>query len=182
MRRKIYRSLVAFSFWIFLSTVLPLNALIAASRDYLTPKEEAQVKQAQIIDQRIDVFIKAAERRLLVLSDPGAASSKQVQKDFEKWGDLPKGTRAELILDVANILDAAITNIDDVATRDEKNRLLPIALRKLADAATRFQANLTSLRERTQETAERRAIERVIENVQEILSAANNLPPEVKKK
>lgn len=155
---------------------------VAAVRDYLTPKEEERVKEAQILDKRIEVFIKVAERRLLLLTDPAAASSKQVQKDLEKWGELPKGTRVELIMDVANILDAAVTNIDDVAVRDEHNRLLPKALRKLADAATRFQTQLLAMREQIREEQERSAIERVMENVQEILGAANKLPPAAEKK
>lgn len=166
---------------IFFSGLLALAAHPAAARDYLTPKEEERVKEAQILDKRVEVFIKAAERRLLVLTDPAASSSKQVQKDLDKWGELPKGTRAELMLDIYNILDAAVTNIDDVALRDEHNRLLPKALRKLADAATRFQTQLMAMRERITEGQERAAFERVIENIQEILGAANKLPPPEKK-
>jgi hypothetical protein len=147
------------------------------ARDYLTAKEVERVKEAQILDKRIEVFVKAAERRLLVLMEPNAATAKQVQKDMEKWGELPQGSRVELIMDIANILDASITNIDDVAVRDEKNPLLPKALRKLADAATRFQTQLTSLHQQAKDNAERAAIEKVIENVQEILGAANKLPP-----
>jgi hypothetical protein len=157
-------------------------ALKAARRDYLTPKEEDQVKEAQIIDKRIEVFIKAAERRLQVLTNSSPASGKQAQKDLEKWGELPKGTRAELIMDIANILDAAITNIDDVAVRDEKNALIPKALRKLAEAVTRFQPQLASMREQTKDELERNAVDQAIGNIQEILGAANKLPPEEKKK
>jgi hypothetical protein len=157
------------------------HASPSVPRDFLTPKEEEQVKAAQILDKRIEVFIKAAERRLLVLTDPNAAS-KQVQKEMEQWGELPKGTRAELINDIANILDAAITNIDDVALRDEKNRLLPKALRTLASAAARIQSQLSPLREQAKDEAERRALEQVETNTQEILEAANKLPTEEKKK
>jgi hypothetical protein len=172
---------------LLLLLLLPVAAAQAAppagapARDYLTPKEEERVKEAQILDKRIDVFIRAAERRLLALTDPGAGTSKQVQKEMDKWGELPKGTRVELIMDVANIFDAAITNIDDVALRDESNRLLPKALRKLAEAATRFQAQFTSMRERIKEEKERSAVEQVLENIQEILAAAGKLPPPEKK-
>lgn len=159
-------------FLIVLSGTLPLMALSPAARDYLTPQEVERVKEAQVLDKRIEVFVKAAERRMLVLTDP---SSKQVQKDLEKWGELPKGTRVELIMDIANILDAAIVNIDDVAARDEKNPLLSKALRKLADAATRFQTQFTAMRDQFREDAERRAVEQVMENVQEILGAASKL-------
>src|SRR5438874_10740190 len=102
-----------------------------SQRDHLTPAEVELVRDAQALDKRTDVFIKAAERRLLLITDPQAAQSKQVQKDKELWGELPKGTRAELYSDLAGILDEAITNIDDVATLNEHSLLLPFALRKL---------------------------------------------------
>ncbi|MDX6695441.1 MAG: hypothetical protein QOF02_3044 [Blastocatellia bacterium] len=153
-----------------------------AKRDHLTPLEADQVREAQILDKRIDVFIKAAERRLLVLTDPNAASNKQVQKDVEKWGELPKGTRTELLADLAKILEEAITNIDDVAARDAENRLLPKALRKLAAAATRFAGQLTPMREQAKEEAEREVLEQSLEHIQSIVEAANKLPPEVKEK
>jgi hypothetical protein len=178
MKVKLYDAGLASVLLIFLAAMLPTFALAPVARDYLTPKEEERVKEAQILDKRIEVFIKAAERRMLVLTaDRSAATTKQLQKDLEKWGELPAGTRVELIMDIANILDAAVTNIDDVALRDETNRLLPLALRKLAEAATRIQAQLTPMREQTQDAMERRAIEKVMENVQEILLAANKLPP-----
>jgi hypothetical protein len=181
MKVKLYNAGLAFAFLLFLAASFPTFALAPVARDYLTPQEEERVKEAQILDKRIEVFIKAAERRLLVLTDRSAATSKQVQKDLEKWGELPKGTRVELIMDIANIFDAAVTNIDDVALRDENNRLLPKALRKLAEAATRFQAQLTPMHSQTQDVMERNAIEKVMENVQEILAAANKLPPPEKK-
>jgi len=181
MMSKIYRLSFAFLLSILSSAMFPLLAANTAARDYLTPKEVEQVKLAQIIDQRIGVFIKAAERRLLVLANSGQAAGKQTPKDLEKWGDLPEGTRVELIMDVANILDAAITNIDDVAARDEKNRLIPKALRSLAAAVTRFQVQLASMRDQANDASERRALEQVMDNVREILSATGKLPPEEKK-
>ena len=177
MKGRFYNAGLIALFLIVLSSILQVHALEPAARDYLTAKEEERVKEAQILDKRIDVFIKIAERRLLALTDQNAASSKQVQKDLEKWGELPKGTRTELIMDIANILDAAIVNIDDVALRDENNSLLPKALRKLADAATGFRPRLVSLRDQAREPQERTAVEHVMENVQEILAAANKLPP-----
>jgi hypothetical protein len=154
----------------------------ATKRDHLTPQEADQVREAQILDKRIEVFIKAAERRLLAITDPNAANSKQVQKDVEKWGELPKGTRAELFTDLAKILDEAITNIDDVAARDANNHLLPKALRKLSDASTHFIAQLTPMRDAAKDETEREALESAMENAQAIITAANKLPPEVKEK
>ena len=146
-------------------------------RDHLTPQEIDRVKEAQILDKRIEVYVKAAERRLAALSDPNAASSKQAQKDMEKWGELPKGTRADLLSDITHILEEAITNIDDVASRDEKNRLLPKALRKLADAATRFAPQLSAMRTGVRDSSERDAINEALEKMEEIIAAAQKLPP-----
>ncbi|MBD0325794.1 MAG: hypothetical protein ICV68_05150 [Pyrinomonadaceae bacterium] len=157
-----------------------LLAHAATKRDHLTELEAEQVRAAQILDKRIEVFIKIAERRLLALSDPNAATNKQVQKDVEKWGELPKGTRTELFHDLAKILDEAITNIDDVAARDANNRLLPKALRKLSAASTRFISQLTPMRTQAKDETEREALEQALENAQSIVEAANRLPPEVK--
>jgi acyl-CoA reductase-like NAD-dependent aldehyde dehydrogenase len=182
MKSKFYRASLTFLLLFAFCGATSTLALNPAKRDYLTPKEEDQVKEAQIIDKRIEVFIKVAERRFLVLADSSAAASKQAQKDLEKWGELPKGTRVELIMDIANVLDAAITNIDDVAARDERNPLIAKALRKLASAATRFQSQLAPMREQAKGDLERNAIDQAIGNVQEILGAAGKLPPEEKKK
>jgi hypothetical protein len=181
MKAKLYNACLSSVLLIVISGMIPAFALGPVARDYLTPMEEDQVKEAQILDKRIEVFIKVAERRLLVLTDRNAASSKQVQKDLEKWGELPTGTRVELIMDIANIFDAAITNIDDLSYRDEHNALLPKALRKLAEAAARFQAQLAPMREQTRDERERSALDQAMENLQEILSAANKLPPPEKK-
>src|ERR1051325_2927030 len=106
----------------------------AQSRDHLTQQEVDLVKEAQILDKRIDVFIRAAERRVLVLNGSGtaAANAKQLKKESERWGELPTGSRPELISDIARIVDAAIDNIDNVALQDERNPLIGKSLRKLA--------------------------------------------------
>lgn len=154
----------------------------APKRDHLTPLEVEQVREAQILDKRIDVFIKVAERRLALIANPNAADIKQSAKDLEKWGEMPKGTRTELLSDLAGILDEAITNIDDVAARDAENRLLPKALRKLAAAANGFISQLTPLRAQAKDENEREALEQALEYAQQIIVAANKLPPDVKEK
>jgi hypothetical protein len=152
------------------------------SRDHLTPQEVDLVKDAQILDQRIEVFIKAADRRLLVLRGVDAGSTKQLKKDSEKWGELPTGTQAELIRDIANILDEAITNIDDVSTRDERNPLIQKALRKLAMATTRIVDQLKPLRAQAKGDAQIGSFEQLMENAESIVQAANRLPPPAEKK
>src|SRR5437762_11995034 len=77
------------------------------ARDHLTEQEVEIVKDTQILDKRIDVFIKAADRRMLVLSGAAATTDttngKQLKKDAELWGPLPTGNRAQLIGDIARI-------------------------------------------------------------------------------
>ncbi len=116
---------------VFLCTYASAATIRAQSRDHLTLQEVDLIKDAQILDKRIEVFVKAADRRLLVLKGVDATSAKQLKKDSERWGELPIGSRAELVGDIAHILDEAITNIDDVSSRDEKNPLIRKALRRL---------------------------------------------------
>jgi acyl-CoA reductase-like NAD-dependent aldehyde dehydrogenase len=158
----------------------PSNAMAlgGARRDPLTEKEADLVREAQALDKRTEVFAKAAERRLLALTDPSAATSKQAQKDAEKWGDFPTGTRAELLGDIASILEEAVTNIEDVGSHNSKSHLIPKSLRILAQASTRFLPPLTAMRDQLKDEQERDALEKALEGVQEIITAANKLPPE----
>lgn len=151
-------------------------------RDHLTQQEVDLVKEAQILDKRIDVFIKAAERRLLVINGSAAANAKQLKKDSERWGELPTGSRAELVSDIARILDEAITNIDDVSARDERNPLIAKSLRKLAQAVNSIMAQLKPLSTEAKSDAEIASFELLNEDAQSILEAANRLPPETDKK
>jgi hypothetical protein len=172
MKRKFYGASL-----VLLLICLSATRSSAQKRDHLTPEEVELVRSAQILDIRMAVFIKAANRRLLVLTDPNAASSRQVEKDMKKWGELPKGTRAELLGDFSKILEEASTNIDDVGGRDPKNPLIAKALRMLADASTRFLSELKPMRAQYQ-GAEREVLEQAIENAQLIVEAADRLPPE----
>ena len=173
---------------IFLTLIIALFAgstFIAQAapqqRDHLTQQEVDLVKEAQILDKRIDVFVKAAERRLMVIngSASAATNAKQLKKDSERWGELPTGSRAELVSDIAKILDEAITNIDDVVTRDERNPLVAKSLRKLAQATTSIMGQLKPLATEAKSDAEIASFELLNEDAQSILEAANKLPPEV---
>lgn len=151
-------------------------------RDHLTQQEVDLVKEAQVLDKRVDVFIKAAERRLMVISGSSGANVKQLKKDSERWGELPTGSRAELVSDIAHILDEAITNIDGVSERDERNPLIPKSLRKLAQAVNKIMGQLKPLSADAKSEAEVASFELLNEDAQSILEAVNKLPPEVDKK
>jgi hypothetical protein len=167
---------------LLLSLSFLATKVAAQTREHLTPQEIDLVKDAQILDKRTDVFIKAIERRLLAINGNTEASAKQLKKDAEKWGELPAGSRGELLGDIARIFDEAITNIDDVSSRDERNPLIPKALRRLALAVNNVQSQLAPLKDQLKSEAEIASFELLNEDAQSILEAAKKLPPETEKK
>src|SRR6185369_14275013 len=172
----ITRTLLALALVVCAVTILQAAT---PQRDHLTPQEVDLVKEAQVLDKRIDVFIRAAERRLMVINNSSAANAKQLKKESERWGELPTGSRAELVGDIARIFDEAITNIDDVSARDERNPLIAKSLRKLATAVNTILGQLKPLSTEAKSDAEVASFEMLNEDAQSILEAANKLPPEV---
>ncbi|HKO95370.1 MAG TPA: hypothetical protein VJU86_00145 [Pyrinomonadaceae bacterium] len=160
----------------------PSNAALLQGRDHLTEQEVDLIKDAQILDKRIEVFIKAAERRMMVINNSGEANAKQLKKDAEKWGELPVGTRAQLMSDISRILDEAITNIDDVSARDENNPLIPKALRKLSASASSILTQLKPLADQMKDDSETSTFDQLTENAESIIQAAAKLPAAAEKK
>src|ERR1044071_3289674 len=158
---------------------LTISQAATPQRDHLTPQEVDLVKEAQALDKRIDVFVRAAERRLMVINNSSAANAKVLKKESERWGELPTGSRAELVGDIARIFDEAITNIDDVSARDERNPLIGKSLRKLAASVNTIMGQLKPLSADAKSDAEVASFELLNEDAQSILEAANKLPPEV---
>ena len=111
------------------------------------------------------------------MSGTQAANAKLLKKDAELWGDLPTGSQAELIGDIARILDEAITNIDDVGSRDERNPLIPKALRRLAQAVNSIMTQVAPFKDKATTEAEVASLELLNEDAQQILEAAKKLPP-----
>lgn len=164
----------------------------AVQREYLTPAEVENVRDNQQLDKRVGVFVKAAERRLRILTDPQAAASearaaakqgtrKSEDDDGGMHADAVSGTRAELLSDIAGILDEAITNVDDSAVRSEKSALIPKAVRQLAEACGRMLPRLEAMREQLKDENEHRHLELAIENAQQIVAASKKVPAEEKK-
>ena len=144
----------------------------AQKREHLTPEEIEHIRDNQELDKRTAVFIRAAERRLLMLTDPAAAAA-AAAKEKESWGEV-KGTRAQLLYDLSHILDEAVVNIDDVHQRDPKSALLRKSLFQLSQAAGLLIPRLAPLREQVDIEAERDQLERAIEAAQEIIEAAKS--------
>jgi hypothetical protein len=144
-------------------------------REHLTEQETDMVRDTQELDRRIALFVKIAERRVVAVTDAAGAQTPSA-KDLEKWGELPKGTRAQLFNDLARILDEAINNIDDVAVRAPNSSLIPKAVKHLAAASARFLPQLMTLRETASGEGEREALEQALDNLRQVLDASKKLP------
>ncbi|HEX7316059.1 MAG TPA: hypothetical protein VF297_19285 [Pyrinomonadaceae bacterium] len=162
---------VPVSLLLALCACLSLAATVAAQkREHLTEQEIELVRDNQELDARTKVFITAAERRLLAVTNP-AESAKNAAKEKEKWGEV-KGTRTQLFYDISKILDEAVVNVDDVAEHNPASPLLRKSLFLLAEATTRMLPELTKLREAAQSEAEADQLERALETAREITDAA----------
>ncbi|HEX6190188.1 MAG TPA: hypothetical protein VFZ40_19195 [Pyrinomonadaceae bacterium] len=150
---------------------------LAQPRDHLTDQETELIRFHQQLDKRIEVFIKAIDRRFAIINGLEQAKTKKLDKAEPEWGDLPKGSRAQLLGDVASILDEAITNIDDVSRRDEKSPLISRSLRKLTAATNGYVTQLKSMASQTKDADELSAIERVLQHAEQIIEVGNQLPP-----
>lgn len=147
--------------------VIPLSVSsgrgLQQMRDHLTEEEADRVREAQILDLRMDVFIFAADRRLLVLNNPNAVQKK---KEEETWGPLPKGTRLELITDIKKIYAEAMEKIDDASERSKSDPILVKALDKLKKAAIRQIAEMKALQPTLTEKREINALLEAIEEAE----------------
>lgn len=149
---------------LFVCLTLPV---LAQKRDHLTEKEVDWVREVQVIDKRIEVFVKAAERRLFVLTTPDA---KQTKKEEEKWGPLPTGTKVELLEDYKHILEEAEEKLDDAFSRNDS--LVPKALSKFKEAARRQLEQLRALEAKMTETRELKALSEAIEEAETVTKGA----------
>lgn len=150
--------------------LLPPAAPRAQTRDHLTPEEVELVRDNQELDKRTQVFVHAAERRMLAATSP-EEFARQSAKDREKWGEV-KGTRTQLFYDVSRILEEASTNIDDSAAHKPDSPLLRKSLFILSEAVGRILPQLSQLRASSQDEAEADQLDRAIETAEEIAAAA----------
>jgi hypothetical protein len=154
-----------------LSVLFVTSQAQTEKRDHLTEREGDLVREFQEIDKRTEIFIKAAERRLLVLTDPNATQKK---KEEETWGPLPQGSKLELLQDYKRILEEAEEKLDDWNNRGGKDNLLPKALNKIKDAATRHIAQLRALAPQLTDKREQRALAEAIEEAEIVTKASTN--------
>jgi hypothetical protein len=173
---------------LFVLPVLIITSSLAAHaqrRDYLTDDEVEMVRDAQEIDQRIQVLTMAIDRRLMVLKIGGTDNTK---KYSEKWGQPPTGSRLELLTDVKALLQKAVDDIDDASSHESENAenkstgiLFPKAVRILAAAAERYRPALKSALDTAKDEREKGPILASIDFCDQVVEASAKLPKETPK-
>ncbi len=174
MKNNLKLTFVFLAFFIGFQAFLP-NSAQAQRRDHLSEMEVEIIRDVQAIDLRMEVYVKAIDRRFAVLNND-LSQTEQFKKDIEKWGALPKGSRTELLRDIERILDESISKIDDVASRDLKNKLLPVAVNILADGANRFLPELKTQLDKAADEMEKGAILKAVEFCNQIIEASAKVP------
>ena len=181
---KLKNSIYALTAFFCLTLFFPAPAN-AQRRDYLTDEEVELVRDAQEIDLRVGVLTKAIDRRFLVINND-ASQAKRVEKDAEKWGELPKGARGLLVWDIERILQKAIDDIDDVAARTKTDeKLFPKAMFALTDSCQGYIPKLKTLYDSAADEKEKGSILGAIDDCNQIIEASAKVPkvdPKEKKK
>ena len=178
--------------------IFPLLALVAAlfllccvsttasaqRRDFVSDQEAELIRENQEIDRRIEVLTKFIDRRLAAAGIAG--NQWKPQKEAELWGEEPKGTRLDLLYDTKRILQKAVDDIDDIASREgaaiegneKTGKLFPKAVRNLSSAATRFKPIFQAELAKATNEKEKGLLFDSIELCDQIIEAAANLPKE----
>jgi len=167
-----------------------VTVVAQAPRDYMTDDEIELVRDAQDIDQRIDVLTKMIDRRFAVLKiDVGGAAVPS--KETSKWGPAPTGTQTELLDDIKRLIEKGIDDIDNTAmhpidyaadkSRSEKQKAkdaqrFPSAVRNLAAAAKRYEQPLKILSDRTTDEKQKGLILAALDFCDEIIAASTKVP------
>ena len=183
--------------FLFFSALIILFVSFSANaqrRDYMTDAEIEIVREAQDIDSRVDMITRMIDRRFLVLN-VNVNGWKDAGKTSDLWGDMPKGSRADLFNDVKRLLQKAVDDIDNLAAnpdaapiRDKGDKRakkdperFPKAVRTLAAAAGRYRGPLKSELDRSTSEIEKGSIIDSIDLCDQIIEAVGKLPAEVKK-
>jgi len=175
------------------AALLFLPAKTLCQRDYFTPEEIEIIRDAQQIDQRVNVLTHVIDRRFAALNiDVHAPAFKE--KKGDEWGPAPTGSRLDLFVDIKRILQKAIDDIDNLSerpnsivveeARDKKNQgekskgfaeLFPAAVRSLAASAQRYGPALKIELDKTKDPLEKGAILDSLEMCDEIMASVNKL-------
>lgn len=172
-----------------LSFVVLFSTAAGQRRDFVTEQEGELIREAQEIDVRIEVLTKFIDRRLAAANIAGHTWTPP-KKNSEAWGAEPTGTRTQLLSDIRRLLQKAIDDIDDIASRTSTaiegnevgGKLFPKAVRNLAGAAARYKPIFEAELEKSPSNADRGLLIQSIEFCGQIVDAASNVPEEKKQK
>ncbi len=166
----------------------------AQRRDFVTEEEIEIIRDAQDIDTRIEVLSRMIDRRFAVLNIE-VNGWKDARKPSDVWGELPKGTRIQLLSDIKKLLQKAVDDIDNLASNpnaapirekgDKRAKKDPErfgnAVRNLGSAAGRYLAPLKAELDKASNELEKGPILDSIDLCDQIIEAVGKLPAEVKK-
>ena len=161
-----------------LSFFFPLTEANAQRRDHLTKEEVEVVRDVQEIDKRMLVFSRAIDRRFFALKGLDKldeTEKKRYDKDFHIWGELPKGTQAQLLSDIDKIIEEAINKIEDVSDREVESKIFPVAVHVLADNSKIYMPRLEKFAENNESRREVSVINSAIENCKLIVAASGKI-------
>ena len=158
-------------------------------RDFMTSNEIEVIRDAQDIDERIEMLTRMIDRRFFVLKVP-VAGWKDAGKVSETWGDLPEGTRPQLFGDIYQLLQKAVDDIDNLAAHpdsapvrdkgDKKAKKDPgrfgVAVRSLAAAAERYSTAFRAEIDKTDVEMEKGPLLNSIALCDQIIEASSRLP------
>jgi hypothetical protein len=138
--------------------------------DYMTEEEDDHVRIAQAPDERLKVFMKIADRRLAALNPVPAPTDEKGQKkaaeEKKEWGELPKLSRADLLLHYARAIEECMAKLEDAYERNPKSKALMKALDILREATDRHLQTLRALTAQTKDERETDALRRAIEQAE----------------
>ena len=164
---------------VFLIAAALAQTAAAQRRDHLTKEEIELVRDVQEVDLRMSLFVNAIKRRLWSLSgveNLTKEQAKRIEKDFDKWGEIPKGPRGNLVADINRILNEAIDKFEDVYDREPESPLIPFAYYVIADYCTELTPSLESLASASSDPAEIGPLKRSADDCRNILDARDQVP------
>ena len=140
--------------------------------DYLTEEEDDHVRQAQAPDERVKVFMKIADRRLLAITAPPVArfvdkkDQKKIEEEVREWGALPKLSRAELLRHYPRAISESMNQLEDAYERNPKSSALAKALTHLHDSTDKHLQTLRSLAPELKDENETSALRQAVEEAE----------------
>ena len=128
--------------------------------EYLTEGELDLVREIRLIDNRSEIFLKIADRRLTALTDPAGPTG---DTRFKKYGPLPTGTPVELLDDYRRTVEELMIKLDDEFERTAMTSALKKALESSVAEMNRQLGVLAQIKSRSNGPAfdsfHRRAVE-----------------------